>query len=162
MRRERELELEREREPIDPELRNPPLFLQAWVVLLGAHAHLVPKVDGELKAACGISLTWFDVLQQLSRVPDQRLRMQELADALLLSKSGLTRLIDRIEGEGLVTRTAVPGDRRSLFVALTPAGKSLVEKARPVVRASVEAHFGNKLSGEELTVLRDALARVAR
>src|SRR5690606_27475761 len=130
--------------------------------LLGAHAHLVPQVDGELKSACGISLTWFDVLHQLSRAPDQRLRMQELADALLLSKSGLTRLIDRIEGEGLVARTAVPGDRRSLYVTLTPTGESLVEKARPVVRDSVEAHFGEKLSEEELTVLRDALARVAR
>lgn len=146
----------------DPDLRTPPLFLQAWVAFLGAHAHLVPQVDGELKSACGISLTWFDVLQQLSLTPEQRLRMQELAEALLLSKSGLTRLIDRIEAEGLVARTAVPGDRRSLYVALTPAGESLVERARPVVRASVEAHFGKKLSEEELTVLRNALTRVTK
>lgn len=149
-------------DPDDREREMPPLFLQAWFALLSAHAHLVPRVDKELRSACGIPLTWFDVLQQLHLAPGQRLRMQELADALLLSKSGLTRLIDRIEAEGLVARTAVPGDRRSLFVTLTPAGRSLAAKARPVVRESVENHFGHKLSEKELIVLRDALARVRR
>lgn len=137
-----------------------PLFIQTWVAFLAAHARVVPLVDKDLKSACGISLTWFDVLQQLSIVPGQRLRMQELADALLLSKSGLTRLIDRIENEGLVARQSVPGDRRSLYVVLTPSGQSLVRKARVAVRESVASHFGSKLSDEELEMLRDALTRV--
>ena len=76
---------------------NPPLTMEAWVAFLGAHARVVPQVDKDLKSAFGISLTWFDVLYQLSLIPERRLRMQELADALLLSKSGLTRLVDRIE-----------------------------------------------------------------
>lgn len=139
-----------------------PLVIEAWLVFLGAHARVVPRVDKDLRRECGISFTWFDVLQQLSIVPEQRLRMQELADALLLSKSGLTRLVDRIESEGLVAREAVPGDRRSLFVTLTPAGRSLVEKARITVRDSVQAHFGAVMSDEELTVIRDALDRVGR
>jgi len=145
-----------------PKPTTPPLSLEAWIAFLGAHARAVPRVDSDLKSACGIPLTWFDVLQQLSMVPEQRLKMQELADALLLSKSGLTRLIDRIEGEGFVARTAVPGDRRSLYVALTPTGRDLVQKARPVVRESVATHFAGTMSDEELTVLRDVLSRVSK
>lgn len=139
-----------------------PLFLQAWLEFLGAHGRVVPLVDRDLRSACGISLTWFDVLQQLSMAPEQRLRMQALADALLLSKSGLTRLIDRIEKDGLVSRRPVPGDRRSLHVTLTPAGKSLVKEARAAVRRSVELHFGGKLTDQELAVLRDALSRIGK
>lgn len=144
-----------------PSSPTPPLVIQTWVAFLRAHARIVPQVDHNLKSSCRISLTWFDVLQQLSLAPDQRLRMQELADALLLSKSGLTRLVDRIEKEGLVAREAVPGDRRSLYVTLTQAGHDLVEKARPVVRKSVESHFGSKLSDNELSVLKDAMIRIA-
>lgn len=153
--------IEKEARPVSTP-PNPPLTMEAWVAFLGAHARVVPQVDKDLKSAFGISLTWFDVLYQLSLIPERRLRMQELADALLLSKSGLTRLVDRIEKEGLVARQVVPGDRRSLYVALTPAGKDLVEKARPFVRGSVEMHFTSGLTDEELTVLRDALARVGR
>jgi DNA-binding MarR family transcriptional regulator len=141
---------------------DPPLFLQAWVAFLTAHALVVPRVSQELEAACGISLAWFDVLHQLALAPEGRRRMHELADAVLLSKSGLTRLVDRMEEAGLVTRAAVPGDRRSLHVQLTPAGRRLVGKARRVVRQIVAEHFGEHLSEAELATLRDSLARVAR
>src|SRR5262249_57520857 len=95
--------------------------MQAWVALLTAHTRVVSAVSRDLEAACGISLAWFDVLFQLSVAPDCRRRMHELARALLLSKSGLTRLVDRIEEAGLVARASVHGDRRSLYVELTPA-----------------------------------------
>ena len=143
-------------------ITDPPLFLEAWVAFLTAHARVVPRVSQELEAACGISLAWFDVLHQLSLAPESRRRMHELADAVLLSKSGLTRLVDRIEDAGLVARAAVPGDRRSLHVQLTPAGLALVERARGVVQQRVAAHFGLHLSDADLTTLRDSLARVAR
>lgn len=141
---------------------DPPLFMEAWVAFLTAHARVVAEVSKELEDACGISLVWFDVLFQLSVAPEGRRRMHELARALLLSKSGLTRLVDRIESAGLVARAAVPGDRRSLHVELTPAGRRLQDKARPIVQGSVADRFGRYLGDGELATLRDALDRVAR
>jgi DNA-binding MarR family transcriptional regulator len=140
----------------------PPLVLEAWVAFLTAHSRVVPRVSQELEATCGISLAWYDVLFQLSVVPENRRRMQELADAVLLSKSGLTRLVDRLEAAGLVSRATVPGDRRSLYVYLTPAGRRLVGKARRVVRQLVADSFGRHLSDADLATLRDALSRVAQ
>jgi DNA-binding MarR family transcriptional regulator len=140
----------------------PPLFLQAWVAFLTAYARVVPRVSQELEAACGVSLAWYDVLFQLSLAPEHRRRMHELADAVLLSKSGLTRLVDRMEEGGLVARAPVAGDRRSLHVELTPDGRESVGKARQVVRRLAAEHFGQGLSDEELSTLRDALTRIAR
>lgn len=144
-----------------PKAADPPLFLQAWLAFLTAHARVVPRVSQQLEAACGISLAWFDVLFQLSRAPGGRRRMHELADAVLLSKSGLTRLMDRMAEAGLVTRSAVPGDRRSLHAQLTPAGRQLVGRARPAVQRIVADQFGRHLTDAELTILRDAFANVA-
>ncbi len=145
-----------------PKSAQPTLFLEAWVAFLGAYSRVVPWVSHELEAACGISLAWFDVLFQLSLAPEGRLRMYELANAVLISKSGLTRLVDRMEQAGLVARAAIPGDRRSLHVHLTPAGHRLVGKARRVVRQSVADHFGRHLSETEQATLRDSLTRVTR
>ncbi len=88
----------------------------AWGAFLAAHAALEPILNRELEVACGLPLRWFDVLTQLNMTPRKRLSMTELADAVLLSKSGLTRLVDRIEEAGLVQRAAAPGDRRSLLM----------------------------------------------
>ena len=138
-----------------------PLFMKAWLAFLRAHSRLVGGVSRELEAACGIPLAWFDVLFQLSVAPEGRLRMLDLADAVLLSKSGLTRLLDRMEEADLIVRTAVPGDRRSLHAALTPAGRKLQRRARAVVRRAVERQFARPLSQAEQAVLRDALGRLA-
>lgn len=137
-----------------------PLFLQAWVAFLRAHSRVVARVSKDLEAACGISLAWFDVLFQLSVGPAAGRRMNDLADAVLLSKSGLTRLVDRMEEAGLVVRAAVPGDRRSLHVHLTPDGRRLVSRARRIVRQSVAEHFGRHLAESDLATLRDSLSRV--
>jgi len=139
----------------------PPLFLEAWLALLTAHSRLIPLVSRDLEKDCGISLAWYDVLFQVSVAADARLRMHELATAVLLSQSGLTRLVDRMESAGLVKRTAIAGDRRSLHVQVTPAGRKLVERARRVVRQSVERHFASNLGERELATIRDSLARVA-
>lgn len=134
-----------------------PVSLQAWRALLTAHLHLTERVGAELTAACGLSLAWYDVLFQLSVARDGRRRMTELADAVLLSPSGLTRLVDRIEAAGLVARAAIPGDRRSVQVQLTTEGRRLVERARRVVRESVARHIGTVLPEPTLVALRDAL-----
>src|SRR5947209_15647635 len=80
--------------------------LNAWHAFLAAHAALEPILNRELEAACGLPLRWFDVLTQLNMTPRKRLSMTELADAVLLSKSGLTRLVDRISGEKTLKRAA--------------------------------------------------------
>jgi DNA-binding MarR family transcriptional regulator len=106
-------------------------------------------------------MVWYDVLLQLTFAPRERRRMGDLARALLLSKSGLTRLVDKIEEAGLVRRSAIPGDRRSVHIQLTPAGRRLIKRAIPVVRRSVDMHFGQQLTQTELAVIRDSLNRVA-
>jgi len=138
-----------------------PVSLQAWRALLTAHLRLTGRVGRELEAACGISLPWYDVLFQLSVAPDGRLRMSELAEAVLLSPSGLTRLVDRIEAGGLVARSAVAGDRRSVHIQLTGQGRRVVERARRVVRESVAQHVGAVLPERDLMAVRDALLRLA-
>jgi DNA-binding MarR family transcriptional regulator len=145
-----------------PEPEQAPLYIQAWLAFLRAHARLIPRVSQELERACGISLAWYDVLFQLSCAPQGQLRMRELADAVLLSRSGLTRLVDPIEAAKLVARASVPGDRRGQHVVLLPAGQELVARARVVVSRSVWDHFGSHLSDSELEALRDALDRVSR
>src|SRR3989440_10932163 len=99
-----------------------PSRLNAWGAFLTAHKALETILSRELESACGLPLTWFDALAQLRMAPAQRLTMTQLATALLFSKSGLTRLIDRMEGAGLVQRLAPPGGRRSLHHPPAEAG----------------------------------------
>src|SRR5512132_2168279 len=89
---------------------------RAWRALVEGHAALFARLADELKAQTGMPITWYDVLLHLAEAKGARMRMRELADAVLLSKSGLTTLVDRMEGAGLVRRSVPPGDRRSIDV----------------------------------------------
>ncbi|GAC1591232.1 MAG: MarR family transcriptional regulator [Acidimicrobiales bacterium] len=120
--------------------------LAVWADFLRAHAILTDVLGRELAEATGLPLSWYDVLIQLHGVPDGQLRMQELAAAVVLSKSGLTRLVDRLEREGLVQRTSCPSDRRGTFAAITPAGRAALSAARPVHLDGVARHFGSHLT----------------
>src|SRR5438093_13052740 len=95
-----------------------PSRLNAWGAFLTAHKALETILTRELESACGLPLTWFDVLAQLRGAPAQRLTMTQLASAILFSKSGLTRLIDRMEEVGLGQRCACPGDRLCLHIVM--------------------------------------------
>src|SRR6266849_3649108 len=108
-----------------------PSRLNAWGAFLTAHKALETILSRELESACGLPLTWFDVLAQLRSARAQRLTMTQLASAILFSKSGLTRLIARMEEAGLVRRLAYPGDRRSLHIALADAGEEKYRQALP-------------------------------
>src|SRR2546421_11081375 len=135
--------------------------LNAWHAFLISHRALETILSRELESACGLSLAWFDVLAQLSMAPDHRLTMTELASALLFSKSGLTRLIDRMEGAGLVQRLARPGDRRSLHIALTDAGKEKHREALPIHLDHVKRHFAAYIEDGEAAAVESALMRMA-
>src|SRR6266849_615051 len=133
----------------------------AWGAFLAAHAALEPILNRELEAACGLPLRWFDVLTQLRKTPDKRLSMTELANAVLLSKSGLTRLVDRIEEAGLVQRAAAPGDRRSLLIVLTPSGEKTLKRAAPIHEDGIRGHFGAYIRDNEAAAVEAALGRIA-
>src|SRR5438105_12206619 len=133
----------------------------AWHAFLVAHAALEPILTRELEAACGLPLRWFDVLAQLHWTPHKRLSMTELASAVLLSKSGLTRLVDRIEEAGLVQRASAPGDRRSLLIVLTPSGEKTLKRAAPIHEDGIRRHFAAHILETEAAAVEAALGRIA-
>jgi len=134
--------------------------LAAWVTFLQAHAAVVDALGRELEVQRGIPLAWYEVLLRLSTTGEGRLRMLDLSRSLLLSKSGVTRLIDRVEDAGLVVRRPSPEDRRVVWVSLTRSGRKTFEAAMPVHLAGIERHFAGVLSLEELRLLRSALRKV--
>ena len=138
-----------------------PSRLNAWGAFLTAHKALETILTRELESACGLPLTWFDVLAHLRSAPAQRLTMTQLASAILFSKSGLTRLIDRMEAAGLVQRLARPGDRRSLHIALTDAGEEKYRQALPIHLAHVKRHFAAYIEDGEAAAVESALGRIA-
>jgi len=138
----------------------PPAQLAAWRTFLEAHALTVETLTRELREAEDLPLTWYDVLVQLHEAPEGRLRMQELADAVLLSKSGVTRLVDRMEQAGLVARARCTDDRRGTFAALTPAGRQRLRETAPTHLRGVAEHFAALFDDEEAAVLERLLLRI--
>jgi len=134
--------------------------LRVWAAFLRTHAALVDPLETELLEAAGLPLAWYDVLAQLASAPEGRLRMQELAAAIVLSKSGLTRLVDRLEHAGLVTRVSCPSDRRGTFAAITATGRRALGKAQPSHARGVREHFASRLTADELATLESALAKI--
>jgi DNA-binding MarR family transcriptional regulator len=135
--------------------------LNAWGAFLTAHKALENILSRELESACGLPLTWFDALAQLRMAPGKRLTMGELATALLFSKSGLTRLMDRMVEAGLVQRLARPADRRSLHIALTDAGEAKFRQALPIHLSHVKQHFAAHIEDGEAAAVESALVRMA-
>lgn len=147
-------------EPTPPSM--PPRQLEAWKTFLEAHARAIDVLTRELKAAEGLPLTWYDVLVQLYEAPERRLRMQELADAVLLSKSGITRLVDRMERDGLVSRRRCADDRRGTFAELTDAGHQRLRATAPAHLEGVQRYFTSLLDDEEARTLTTLLGRVVQ
>jgi DNA-binding MarR family transcriptional regulator len=135
--------------------------LASWRSFLRAHATLVRVLETELEAEQQLSLAAYDVLVQLAEAPDRRLRMTELADAVLLSRSGVTRLVDRLEKIGLVARCPVESDGRGVAARLTEAGLNRLRIASRTHLAGVVRHFVNRLDEEDLAALERISRRLA-
>ena len=133
---------------------------QLWPMFLEAHGALVDLIEHDLLRAGGPPLTWYDVLAQLNLAEDKMLPMNRLADSVLLSRSGVTRLVDRMAQEGLVERAQCDTDRRVVYARLTTKGRELFETSMPTVRAGVTEYLTSQLTDEELVVLRAALLKV--
>lgn len=135
--------------------------LDAWRAFLRAHAHVMRQLERELADEQDLPLTDYDVLFQLSAAPDRQLRMSELADALLLSRSGVTRLVDRLVADGLVQRVSCETDRRGQWAQVTDAGLSRLRRATPTHLRGVAEHFLDHLSARDLADLERMLEPVA-
>ncbi len=147
-------------EPITQQITRHDPRLAAWRTFLRAHARVVGQLERELQAGRGLALTDYDVLVQLAAAAERRLRMGELADALLLSRSGVTRLVDRLAAEGLVERATCESDRRGQWASLTDAGYERLRDATPLHLDGVREHFLDRLSADELAELERMLDRV--
>jgi DNA-binding MarR family transcriptional regulator len=135
--------------------------LDAWRALLNAHATMTRRIEDALSEAGLPPLAWYDVLWPVYQGENRRLRMRDLAEAVVtISRSGLTRLVDRIVDAGMLERDATPGDRRGTDVILTDAGADLLKAMWPVYAKTVNAHFSGPLSKSRAEALRDALRRV--
>ena len=131
-----------------------------WRSFLRAHAVVLRELERELDQDADLALSWYDVLLTLAQAPDRRLRMAELADRVLLSRSGLTRLVDRIEKAGYVRREPSPDDARGTYTVLLPAGLKRLRSAVGVHLAGVQRHWLAHFDDEELRTLGDLLARI--
>jgi DNA-binding MarR family transcriptional regulator len=134
--------------------------LAAWRAFLVAHSVVTDRLEADLRKSTGLSLAWYEVLLHLWEAPDQRLRMTDLARAVLLSKSGLTRLVARMCDEGFIARTPASDDRRSIIVELTPKGRSAFRRAAPDHLRAVQEQFGSRFSDAEADDLRELLVRI--
>ena len=133
--------------------------LAAWSAFLRAHARVVRDLERELQAEQRMALTDYDVLVQLANAGEHRLRMSELADRLLLSRSGATRLVDRLVAQGLIERMTCDDDRRGQWASLTAAGYERLRQASPIHLRGVAEHFLDRLSADDLVALERALSR---
>ena len=131
----------------------------AWSALLRAHASLVRQLETELAVETGLALADFDVLAQLATAGGA-LRMTELANRALISRSGMTRRVARMVDEGLVRRTEATNDGRGVMVLLTPAGSARLAETAPVHARGIAQHFVSRLDQRELAVLEKALNKV--
>jgi DNA-binding MarR family transcriptional regulator len=134
--------------------------VEAFRSFMTAHALLVGALERGLARAELPPLVWHDALTALAASPDQRMRIHALADALALSRSGLSRLLDRMEHQDALRRERCPSDRRGAYAVLTDTGAELLERMRPVYRTTVEEHFMPHL-GADAEPMREALDRVA-
>ena len=133
--------------------------LEAWTSLLRSHATLVRRLETDLERETGLALADFDVLAQLA-LADGDLRMTELADRALISRSGMTRRIARLVDEGLVRRANAATDARGVVVSLTDAGVSRLAETAPVHARGVAELFVAQLDDQELAMLKSALDKV--
>lgn len=134
--------------------------LDVWRSFLRAHARLTRVLETELVAEHPISLGAYDVLVQLAEAPERRLRMAELADAVLLSRSGVTRLVDRLEVAGMVTRERFDGDGRGVVAVITTKGVDTLRAAARTHLAGVVRHFVEHMNPAELDTLGELCARL--
>jgi DNA-binding MarR family transcriptional regulator len=133
----------------------------AWYETLRAYTVLLDVMDAELQADCGVPLAWYDVLVEISNAPGQSIRMNDLADKVLLSRSWLTRRVTQLEHAGLVERRSANGDGRGIVAAMTTSGQEAFAAMERSHARSIRRHFSDHLDDDEAAVIAAAFARIA-
>ena len=133
---------------------------EAWGALTRTHAAIAGRLQEALASADFPPLPWYEVLATLAEAPEERMKMGDLAEALVITRGGLTKLVDRLVKAGLLERTFCETDRRVSYATLTAAGHSLLGEMRPVVVAELKVAFAAQLSAAEADALRETLERV--
>lgn len=134
---------------------------RAWRQVIAGATHLLDQLDRELRVGHDLTLADYEILVHLSEAPDSRLRMAELADAALVSRSRLTHRVDRMVARGLVEREACPTDRRGTFAVLTADGRRAIEAAAPTHVEGVRRYVVDGLDPDELDALGRGMGAVA-
>lgn len=133
---------------------------EAWGALTRTHAAVTGRLQEALAQGDFPPLAWYEVLAAIAEAPEQRMRMGELAEALVITRGGLTKLLDRLIKAGLLERTVCETDRRVSYATLLPAGSALLEEMRPVVVGELAVAFSANLSERQARQLREMLDRV--
>jgi DNA-binding MarR family transcriptional regulator len=148
------------RRPAASAIADPP-GIAAWRSFLEAHARITRRLDDELQAAHGLSLAEYDALLQIATTPGRRIRMNVLAERVLLSRSGITRLVDRLEAQGCVERIACETDARGQEALLTTTGLDRLRDAAATHLDGIQRYFLDRLEPADLDALEHALGHVA-
>ncbi|MEO6206024.1 MAG: MarR family transcriptional regulator [Mycobacteriales bacterium] len=143
---------------MDPSRKH--LSTSAWGALLQVHAAVVPVLDQKLLAEAGMPLRFYDVLLELAAAPERKLRMSDLADRVVLSRTRVSRLVEEMTTAGLLIREQNPQDGRSAYAALTDLGLRRYRQAAPTYLAGIEEHFAKHLADQDLNALAATLHRV--
>ena len=133
--------------------------VEAWRGLLVAHSRLVPAVEADLRAAGQVPLSWYDVLLELNAAPGRRLRMSELGQRAVLSRTRVSRVVDELAAAGLAERQPDENDGRSSFAVLTTRGKDALRRAWPVYREAIHRHLGAHLTAAQCRELAALLGQ---
>jgi DNA-binding MarR family transcriptional regulator len=144
----------------DRECPSPTPHGEAWGALTRTHAAVSQRLQEALAQGDYPPLPWYEMLATVAEAPEQRMRMGDLAEALVITRGGLTKLVDRLVKAGLLERTFCESDRRVSYATLLPAGVRMLEDMRPVIVGELELAFSANLSVKQANELRDNLDRV--
>ncbi|NNL47082.1 MAG: MarR family transcriptional regulator [Acidimicrobiia bacterium] len=136
------------------------LGIDVWESMLRVHAALVPVLAGEVEAQTRLPLSWYDVLFELNSTDGKRLRMQDLGDRVVLSRTRVSRIVDEMVEAGLVEKSPDPEDGRASLAIITRNGRATLRRAAPVYLKAIDEHFTTHLQERELQALRSGLQRI--
>lgn len=143
-------------------MTNPPesLGTEAWELILRTHAALVPELGRRVEEATGLPLSWYDVLLELNRASERQLRMTDLGERVVLSRTRVSRVVGQMAEAGLVEQHPHPDDGRATLATLTPRGRAALRRAAPTYLASIDAVFSSRMTEAETRTIVSALRRV--
>jgi DNA-binding MarR family transcriptional regulator len=133
--------------------------VSAWAAMLRLHARLVPLIDAELQRLAHMPLAWYDVLLELNAAADKRLRMFDLGEVVVLSRTRVSRVVDELVRAGYVEKVPNPDDGRSAFAKLTPEGTNAFRRAAPLYLQLIRTHFGSSLTAGDAKTVHRVLAK---